>query len=74
MTEEEALELVKKLLKAADEEAVMRLVSASLPAVDAVFFRVAAAAASQLERDGRAGAGQALRSLTDRMLRMKTLI
>ncbi|MBM4459834.1 MAG: hypothetical protein FJ011_19075 [Chloroflexi bacterium] len=74
MTEKEALELVKKLLRAADEEALMRLVSASLPVIDAEFFRVAAAAASQLERDGRADASHALRNLTDRMLRMKTLI
>ncbi|OQA40840.1 MAG: hypothetical protein BWY52_02760 [Chloroflexi bacterium ADurb.Bin325] len=74
MTEQQALELVRALLKARDESEVTRLVGQSLPALDGAFFTTAEAAARRLELDGKAAAATALRSLTDRMLRMKTLI
>ncbi len=74
MTQQEALELIRKLLKAQDEREVMQLVSLHLPTVDGAFFNTAESAARQLERDGKTGAATALRSLTDRMLSMKTLI
>jgi hypothetical protein len=74
MTEQQALDLVKSLLKAQDENEVTRLVSVSLPVIDGVFFSTAEAAARRLELDGKAGAATALRGLTDRMLRMKTMI
>jgi beta-xylosidase len=74
MTQQEALDLIKKLLKAKDEDELVQLVSLHLSSVDGVFFSTADAAVRQLERDGKAGAANALRALTDRMLRMKTLI
>ena len=74
MTQQEALELIKKLLKAQGEDELMQLVSLHLSSLDGVFFSTADAAVRQLERDGKTGAAGALRGLTDRMLRMKTLI
>jgi hypothetical protein len=52
----------------------MQLVSLYLPSVDATFFQTAEAAARQLEREDKPAIAAALRDLTDRMLRMKTLI
>jgi hypothetical protein len=74
MTEQQALDLIRSLLKARDEAEVTHLVSLNLPALDGTFFTTAEAAARRLELDGKAGAATALRQLTDRMLRMKTLI
>jgi hypothetical protein len=74
MTQQEALDLIKKLLKAANEEELMALVSLHLSSLDATFFSTADAAVRRLELDGKPSAAQALRGLTDRMLRMKTLI
>ena len=74
MTQQEALELIKKMLKAKDEDELMQLVSLHLSSLDGVFFSTADAAVRQLERDGKPSAARALRGLTDRMLRMKTLI
>ncbi len=66
--------LVRKFLKAKDDDELMQLVSLHLSSLDGVFFSTADAAVRQLERDGKTGAANALRGLTDRMLRMKTLI
>jgi hypothetical protein len=74
MTQQEALDLIRKLLKAANEDELMQLVALNLPSLDGVFFSTADAAVRQLERDGKPSAANALRGLTDRMLRMKTLI
>lgn len=74
MTEAQALELIRTLLKASDEAELMQLVTLNLPVVDGTFFGVAEAAARELERTGKPAAAGALRSLVDRMLRMKTLI
>jgi hypothetical protein len=74
MTEQQALELVRALLKARDEQELTRLISLNLPSLDGVFFSTAEAAARRLELDGKQPAAVALRGLTDRMLRMKTLI
>lgn len=74
MTQQEALELIRELLKAPDERAVMRLVSLHLPALDGVFFSTAESAVRRLEQDGKTAAAVALRSLSDRMLAMKALI
>jgi hypothetical protein len=74
MTQQDALDLVRRLLKAADDEALLRLVAANLGAIDGTFFNTAEAAAQQLEREGKMPIASALRGLTDRMLRMKTLI
>jgi hypothetical protein len=74
MTEKQALELIRSLLKAKDESELMQLVGLNLPSLDGTYFSTAEAAARQLERDGKTSAATALRGLTDRMLRMKTLI
>lgn len=74
MTQQEALALIRQLLKARDETELMQLVSLHLPVVDGVFFSTAEAVIRQLEREGKHGAVAALRGLSDRMLRMKTLI
>ena len=74
MTQQEALDLIRKLLKAKDEDELVQLISLHLSSLDSVFFSTADAAVRQLERDGKPSAANALRGLTDRMLRMKTLI
>ena len=74
MTQQEAVDLIRRRLKARDDDELMQLVSQNLASLDGVFFATADAAARQLERDGKLSAASALRGLTDRMLRMKTLI
>ena len=74
MTREDALDLIRKLLRAGDEEELVQLVGTHLPLVDGTFFQVAEASVQQLTRENKPEAAAALRSLTDRMLRMKTLI
>lgn len=74
MNEEQALYLVRRLLKAKDEEELSNLISMSLPMIDGTFFGVLEASARQLEREGKPHIAKALRGLGDRMLRMKTLI
>jgi hypothetical protein len=74
MTQDEAVDLIRQLLRAQNEAELMKLVSKYLSAVDGTFFTTAEAAAQELERTGKTQIASALRSLTDRMLRMKTLI
>ena len=74
MTEEQALDLVRRLLKAKDEKELSELVSAHLSMIDGTFFGVLEASAQQLEREGKAHIAKALRGLGDRMLRMKLYI
>jgi hypothetical protein len=74
MTDDEAVSLIRRFLLAPDQGAVMQLVQENLPRIDATFFATANAASDELTRSGRKGAAQALTSLCDTMLRMKTLI
>lgn len=74
MTQQEALDLIRQFLRAKDEAELMQLVSLNLPAVDGTFFSTAEAAIRQLEGDGKQSAAVSLRALSDRLLRMKTLI
>ncbi len=74
MTQQQALELVRKLLKARDEAELQRLVAGHLGEIDGTFFSTAEAAAQELERESKPEIARALRLLTDRMLSMKTLI
>ncbi len=74
MTREEALDLVRRLLKASGDEELAGLIALNLPGLDGTFFSTAEAAASQLEREGKPRIAGALRALTDQLLRMKTLI
>ncbi len=74
MTQQEALDLVRRLLKAQDDTELTRLVAQHLGAIDGTFFGTAESAARQLEYEGKRQIALALRRLTDRMLSMKTLI
>ncbi len=74
LTNQEALDLIRKLLKARDDAELKRLVASSLGDIDAAFFSTAEAAAQQLEHESKPEIARALRHLTDRMLSMKTLI
>ena len=56
MTQQEALDLIRQLLKAKDEDELMQLVSLHLSSLDGTFFGTADAAVRQLERDGKTGA------------------
>ena len=58
MTEQEALDLIKQLLKAKDEDELMQLVSLNLSSLDGRFFSTADAAVRQLELDGKPSAAQ----------------
>jgi hypothetical protein len=74
MTDEDALDLIRTLLKAPNEEQLMQTLSLHLPLLDSTFFGVAEASIAQLQRDGKPSAATSLRSLTDCALRLKTLI
>jgi hypothetical protein len=74
VTQQEAMELVRRLLKAQDEEELQRLVAANLGQIDGTFFGTVEAAAQQLERESKPQIAVALRQLAGRMLSMKTLI
>jgi hypothetical protein len=74
MNQQEAVDLIHRLLRAEDEDELMRLVSLYLPVIDGTFFNAAEASARQLEQEGKPAIAGALRGLTGRMLRMRTLI
>ena len=74
MTNQESLELVREILKAPDEEKLEKIVSVNLPRIDGTFFSVLNQSVQQLRREDKPEMAEALESLGDRMLRMKTLI
>ena len=74
MTNQESLELVREILKAPSEEKLEKIVSVNLPRIDGNFFTVLNQSVKQLRREGKPEMADALESLGDRMLRMKTLI
>ncbi|HXF60623.1 MAG TPA: hypothetical protein VNK95_03335 [Caldilineaceae bacterium] len=74
MTNEEALALIRSLLKAPNEEELTRLISYNLPRFDGVFFGVLNASVEQLRREGKPQIAQALEGLGGTILRMRTLI
>jgi len=74
MTNQESLELVREILKAPDEEKLEKIVSVNLPRIDGTFFSVLNQSVQQLRREDKPEMAEALESLSDRMLRMKTLI
>ncbi len=74
MTEMESVELIRDLLKARDESALMKLVNRRLQEIDGTFFAVVEWSVQELEREGKPEMARALRGLSGRMLRMKTLI
>ncbi len=74
MTNQESLELVREILKAPNEEKLEKIVSVNLPRIDGNFFTVLNQSVVQLRREDKPEMAEALESLGDRMLRMKTLI
>ncbi len=74
MTNQEALELIRQLLKAKDDQELEQLVSLNLSRVDGTFFSVLNKSVAQLLKENKPEIAEALESLGDRMLRMKTLI
>jgi hypothetical protein len=74
MTNQEALDLIRQLLKAADEEELAKIVNLNLPRVDGTFFAVLNRSVEQLRREGKPQIAEALDRLGDSILRMRTLI
>lgn len=74
MTPEEALELIRKMLKAKNDEELTQLISLNLSRLDGVFFGVLNQSIEQLKQDGKLSIATALESLGGTILRMRTLI
>ncbi len=74
MTPEEALELIRKMLKAKNDEELTQLISLNLSRMDGVFFGVLNQSIEQLKQDGKLSIATALESLGGTILRMRTLI
>ncbi len=74
MTEQEAIEIIRELLLAEDQEALMRLVSKYVGIVDSTFFGVLNAAAEDFRKRGKDEIAESLEALGAQILKMKTLI
>jgi ABC-type transporter Mla MlaB component len=74
MTQEEALELIRAMLKAPNEQEVTRLISYNLPRFDGTFFSVLNHSIEQLKHEGKPQIAQALEQVGGAILRMRTLI
>jgi hypothetical protein len=74
MTNQEALDLVRQLLKAPDEEGLMKIVTLNLPRIDGTFFTILNRSVEQLRRENKTPIADALERLGDKILRMRTLI
>ena len=74
MTNQEALKLVRQILTAPDDEALEKIVTLNLSSLDGTFFNVLNQSVKQLHREDKTEIAEALESLGDRMLRMRTLI
>jgi hypothetical protein len=74
MTQEEALELIRAMLKAPDEKEVTRLIAHNLPRFDGIFFSVLNQSIEQLKYEGKPQIAQALERVGGAILRMRMLI
>lgn len=73
MTQEEAIDLIKTLLRAESQEALQTLIAHYLPQMDHTFFAVLTqAAASESARNP--AVGERITSLAQTLLRLRTLI
>lgn len=73
MTEQDAIDLIKKLLQAESQEALQEMIAHHLPQMDSAFFAVLTqAAASESTRNPRVG--ERLTSLAQVLLPLRTLI
>jgi hypothetical protein len=74
MTQEEALELIRTMLKAPSEDEVTRLIADNLPRFDGTFFSVLNHSIQQLRHEGKPEIATALEQAGGAILRMRTLI
>jgi uncharacterized protein YpiB (UPF0302 family) len=74
MTQQEALALIRKLLKSPSEEELMKEVNLNLPRIDGTFFSVLTESVEQLRRENKPEIADALQRLGDTILTMRTLI
>lgn len=74
MTQEEALELIRTMLKAPNEEELTRIIAMNLPRFDGVFFSVLNHATLQLRHENKPEIADALEGAGGAILRMRTLI
>jgi hypothetical protein len=74
MTQEEALDLIRAMLKAPDEKEVTRLIAHNLPRFDGIFFSVLNHSIEQLKHEGKPQIALALEQVGGAILRMRTLI
>lgn len=74
MTQEEALDLIRSMLKAPNEDELTRLISANLPRFDGVFFATLNASVEQLKHENKPHIASSLEQLGGSILRMRTLI
>jgi hypothetical protein len=74
MTNDEALELIRSLLKAPSEDELTRLIAHNLPRFDGTFFGVLNRSVEQLRHEGKPQIAQALEGLGGTILKMRTLI
>lgn len=74
MTPEEALELIRSLLKAPDNEELNRLIAYNLPRMDGVFFSTLNHSVQQLRHEKKPHIADALEDLGGTILKMRTMI
>jgi hypothetical protein len=74
MTSEEALELIRALLKAPDTKELNRLIAYNLPRMDGVFFSTLNHAVLQLRHENKPQIADALEKLGGTILKMRTII
>ncbi len=73
MTQEEAIDLIKKLLQAPSQEALQEMIAHHLPQMDSTFFAVLTQAAAS-ESIRNPAVGERLTSLAQILLPLRTLI
>jgi hypothetical protein len=74
MTNDEALKLIRTMLKARDEDELTQLIAINLSTFDGVFFSVLNRSVQQLQQEGKPQIAGALEQLGGTILRMRTLI
>jgi hypothetical protein len=74
MSPEEAIDLIRKMLKAKNDEELTQLISLNLSKFDGVFFGVLNQSIEQLKQEGKPSIATALESLGGTILRMRMLI
>ncbi len=74
MTHQEALDLIRSLLKASSEADLMDQINLNLPRIDGAFFAMLTRSAEQLRQENKPQIAESLERLGDTMLKMRTLI